>query len=138
MATHEDFARKFEVERSSNRTLGLVFAAFFGIFTLSPLLRHHPPRLWAALVAVVFLGIALAVPNVLEPLNRFWTQLGLIIQRIVHPVVMGIMFYLIFTPAAFLIRLFGQDLLRLKYQLDANSYWICRQPLEPGGMARQF
>ncbi len=138
MSTHEDYARKLEVERSSNRTLGLVFAGFFTFLTLSPLLRHHPPRLWAAAVAALFLGVALTAPGVLEPLNRFWTQVGLLIQRIVHPLVMGIMFYLIFTPAALLLRLFGQDLLRLKYQPDANTYWIRRQQQEPGGMARQF
>lgn len=138
MTTHEDFARQFEVERSSNRTLGWVFAGFFAILTLAPLLRHRPPRLWAAVVAIVFFGIALAAPGILEPLNRFWTLVGLLIQRIVHPLVTGIMFYLIFTPAALLLRLFGQDLLRLKYQPDANTYWIAKQPQEPGGMARQF
>ncbi len=138
MATHEDFALKFEVERSSNRTLGLVFAGFFTVVTLSPMVRHHPPRLWAAAVAIVFLGIALAVPRLLEPLNRFWTLLGTVIQRIVHPLVMGIMFYLIFTPAGLLLRLFGHDLLHLKHEPDADTYWIRRPPPESGGMARQF
>ncbi len=138
MVTHEDYARKFEVERSSNRTLGLVFAAFFAIVTFSPLLRHHPSRLWAAGTSIAFLGIALTVPGVLEPLNRFWTQVGSLIQRIVHPLVMGIMFYLIFTPAAFLLRLFGQDLLHLKYDAGASTYWIPKPPSESGGMARQF
>jgi hypothetical protein len=80
----------------------------------------------------------LAVPRVLEPLNRFWTQLGLLIQRVVHPLVMGIMFYFIFTPAGLLLRLFGHDLLHLKYDAAASTYWIPKPSPESGGMARQF
>ena len=78
------------------------------------------------------------MPRLLGPLNRAWTQLGLLIQRIMHPLVMGIMFYLIFTPAGWLLRLLGNDLLHLKYEPESNTYWISKPPADLGGMARQF
>lgn len=137
-STHEDLTRKFEVEGSSDRTLGLVFAGFFTLVTFWPMVRHHAPRLWAAPVAILFFVVALTMPRLLGPLNRAWTQLGLLIQRIMHPLVMGIMFYLIFTPAGWLLRLLGNDLLHLKYEPESNTYWISKPPADLGGMARQF
>lgn len=115
----------------SNRSLGLVFAAFFVIIGLLPLLKGGGLRLWALVVSGVFLLAALAFPSVLAPLNRLWTRFGLLLHKIVSPIVLGIMFYLVITPTGLLMRVLGKDLLRLKFERRAGSYWIERTPPGP-------
>jgi hypothetical protein len=77
---------------------------------------------------------------VLHPLNHLWTLLGLALHQVVTPIVMGVLFYGIFTPMAALIRLGGKDLLRLRWDLAARTYWIERQPHgpPPETLQRQF
>src|SRR3989304_4242440 len=115
----------------SNRSLGLVLAAFFAIMGLLPLLFGDALRLWALAVGAVFLLAALAFPAVLAPLNRVWTKFGLLLHKVVSPIVLGIMFYLVVTPTGLLMRLFGKDSLRLKLDRQLGSYWIERTPPGP-------
>ncbi|MBI3471788.1 MAG: hypothetical protein HY013_10570 [Candidatus Solibacter usitatus] len=131
VATHEDFSRKEAVKGSSDRSFGLVFTAFFGIYGLWPLWKGGAPRLWSLALSGAFLALALIAPAVLHPLNLLWTKLGLLLARITNPIVTGLMFYVIFTPAALAMRLMGKDLLRLRPDPDADSYWIPRQPPGP-------
>lgn len=122
---------------SSERSFGLVFAGVFAIIGAWPLLRGHEPRLWAFLLAAVFLLAGLFTPKLLRPLNLLWTRLGAILHHIVAPVVMGAVFFLTVVPVAMIIRLFGKDPLRLKL---ANSNWIEREPRgpDPRSMKQQF
>jgi len=137
---HEDFARKQEGRASSDRAFGVVFAAFFVIVALLPLRHHHPMRLWALPLTAMFLLIALLKPTLLSPLNKYWTKLGLLMGRIVSPVVTAILFYLVVTPTALLFRLMGKNPLRLAFEPQAQSYWIVRRPPGPAPetMANQF
>ena len=82
-------------------------------------------------MAAAFLLAALVVPKILAPLNDLWLQLGRLLHRIVNPVVMGILFFVVITPAALLLRLAGKDLLRLKRDPQATSYWVHRTPPGP-------
>ena len=137
---HEAFTADSDIEGSSDRMFGFVFAAFFTLVALWPLTHHKPARFWALPVAAVFLLIAAARPQILSPLNKLWSKLGLLMQKIVNPVVMAILFYLVFTPAGFLMRRMGNDLLHLKYEPQLDTYWISRVPPGPDGasMAHQF
>lgn len=103
------------------------------------MVRHGAPiRLWAAVAAGVMLLLALAAPKVLEPANRLWMKLGLLLGRIVNPIILSLMFFLVFTPIALLLRLFGRDLLRFRGDTQASSYWITRTPVEASTMKNQF
>jgi hypothetical protein len=138
--THEELTRTHEVRGSSNRNFGFVFTAFWLLVALAPLRKHGAVREWALALSAVFLLLSIGRPIWLQPLNRLWTQLGLLLGRIVTPVAMAVLFFVVFTPVAFLVRLLGKDPLRLALNAQAHSYWIERVPPgpEPGSMANQF
>ena len=128
---HESYSRDDKIDGSSNRTFGCVFAAFFGLVGLLPLITGRAPRLWALGVGGIFLLVALLFPSVLAPLNRLWTKLGLLLHRVVSPIALGIMFFLVITPMGLVMRALGKDPLRLRLRPDAESYWIDRCPPGP-------
>ena len=137
---HEDFERKQRVRGSSDRAFGIVFAVFFSLVALSPLRTHHPVRWWACPLAGLFLLIGLLKPVWLRPLNKYWTKIGLLLGRVVSPVIITVLFYGIVTPIALLFRLLGKDPLRLARDPEARSYWIERRPPGPAPetMTNQF
>jgi hypothetical protein len=116
---------------SSDRAFGLVFTAFFAIVAVLPMLRSEPPRPWAFAAAGVLLALALAAPRLLAPLNRLWLKFGDLLHRIVSPIALAILFYGVVTPTGLLMRLFGKDPLRLRFDREAKSYWIAREPPGP-------
>lgn len=129
--THEDFDRQEEIVLGSERIFGFVFAVVFLIVAGWPLLGGGDLVLWALAVAALFLVTALIVPRWLRPLNRLWFIFGLILHKIVSPVVMGLLFYLTVTPTALIMRILGKTPLDLKFDKDADSYWIERDPPGP-------
>ncbi|HIJ83658.1 MAG TPA: hypothetical protein HPQ00_05560 [Magnetococcales bacterium] len=126
------------IQGSSNRTFGLVFAGFFLIVCLFPLVRQAPAHIWALAPAVLFFLLALTRPQLLGPLNRLWTHFGLILHRIMTPLVMSLIFFLTVTPIAILMRLLGKRPLSLEFDPKAESYWISRSPPDPESMKQQF
>jgi len=138
--THESYRPPEAVRRSSNRTFGLVFAAFFFLLAILPRLRGHACHWWAVPCSAVFLLAALLAPKVLSPLNQAWTALGILLHKITNPVILGIFFYLVFAPFGWVLRRMGKDFLRLRPAPEAGSYWILRQPPgpEPASMSKQF
>ena len=140
--THENFSHHGKAhDLPSNRSFGWVFTGFFGLIAIWPLvLNQGELRWWAAGISGIFLVLTLALPDVLEPLNRLWMKLALLLARVVNPVILGLMFFLIFTPVAFVLRLLGKDLLRLKLDQSASSYWLTRTDIGPAGptMKNQF
>ena|SRR5579859_3286755 len=137
---HEDLTREQDVEGSSDRVFGLVFAGVFLVIAGSPLFRGETPRWWALVVTVVFALVALLKPKLLSRLNRLWIMLGTLLGKVVSPIALGILFFGVFTPVGALIRLRGKDPLRLKRDPDADSYWIPREPPgpPPDSMTNQF
>lgn len=129
-----------ESESASNRSFGLVFTIVFAVVGLWPLLDSQPPRLWALIIAGVFLLFAVAIPVLLAPLNRAWARLAELLQRIVSPIVLGFLFFVVVMPIGLLMRLLGRDLLRLKMDPEAETYWIPRSPPgpPPATMNKQF
>ena len=128
---HESYVRHEEVEGSSNRAFGVVFAVVFVAVALVPLLFSHDPHWWALPVAGVFGVLAWLAPSVLTPLNRLWLRFGLLLHRIVSPIVLGIMFFVVITPMGLIMRGVGKDPLRLRRDRSLRTYWIERRPPGP-------
>ena len=140
MKTHERLTGGEPVEGGSERGFGIVFAFVFVAIGLFPLLDDGPPRAWALGVAGAFVVAALVRPAWLAPLNRVWFKLGLLLQRVVNPLVMAVIYFAVVTPTGLVMRALGKDPLRLKYDPDAESYWIHRDPPGPEreSMKNQF
>jgi predicted membrane metal-binding protein len=131
IGTHERLADSEAIKTSSDRSFGLVFAAVFAIIGLWPLISGDGVRLWSLIIAAIFAALALARPTLLAPLNRLWTRFGLLLNRVVSPLVMGLLFFVVITPIALIMRATGKDLLHLKFDRKAKSYWIEREPPGP-------
>jgi hypothetical protein len=138
-STHESFTREEMALPGSDRTFGLVMAA--ALAAVSLLNGWHLGRLWpwTSVAAVLFLLVAWLRPASLHPLNIVWLKLGLVMHRIVNPIVMGLLFYGTIYPTGLVMRMRGRDLLRLKRDPSAASYWIARTPgPAPETMRDQF
>jgi hypothetical protein len=140
MATHEDFSRTHAVKASSNRGFGWVFTALFLIIGVWPMLSDGPLRRWSLIVSGIFLLITLAAPALLRLPNRLWLRFGLLLNRIISPVVLAFLFYIVVTPMGALMRLFGKHTVQLRRNDSDGSYWIKRDPPgpKPDSMSNQF
>ena len=138
--SHEDLSRKQEVEGSSDRSFGLVFAAVFVLIGAWPLWQGAAPRWWALGVAAAFAAVAVLRPGLLAHPNRLWSRLGVLLGMLVSPIALGALFYLAFVPIGLLMRLAGKDPLRLRRDAGSASYWIPRRPPgpPPDSMTNQF
>jgi len=126
-----------KIKMGSERGFGLVFFCFFLIVATLPLLSGETPRLWALAVALIFVVLALVRPAVLTPLNKIWFRFGLLLGKIVTPIVMSLVFFLTVLPTGVIMRLLGKDLLNRKIDRSAPSYWVKRE--DPvGSMRNQF
>ncbi len=137
---HEDLDRDQHVEGSSDRTFGLVFAGLFLLIAGWPLFHGDAIRWWSVGAAAVFALAALVKPALLAGLNRLWIKLGVLLGKVISPIALGILFYGVITPVGAVIRLAGKDTLHLKFDPNANSYWIPREPPGPprDSMTNQF
>ena len=112
-----------DIKVGSNRSFGIVFFVVFLLISLYPLINSENVRLWSLAVSCIFLILGILNSNLLSPLNKIWFKFGILLGRIISPIVMCIIFFLVVTPIAFIMRLLGKDLLNLKYS-DNQSYWI--------------
>jgi Saxitoxin biosynthesis operon protein SxtJ len=139
--SHEDFSRAETTKISSNRSFGFVIGGAFLLIGLLPLLHApHRPRWWAIIIATIFAGFAQLRPDLLGPLNKLWLRFGLLLHKIVSPVILGLLFYTTVLPVGLLMRAFGKDPMRLHKDPTAESYWILREPPGPSpeSMTQQF
>jgi len=130
-SSHEDFSRDEQIVLGSDRSFGLVMAG--ALVVVSALNGWHAGRIWpfTAAFAFAFLIAALVRPSVLNSLNRIWLKIGLLLHRIANPLIMALLFYGTVLPTGLVMRAMGKDLLRLKRDPDADSYWIARVPSGP-------
>lgn len=140
MHTHEDLSRAHQVKGGSDRSFGLVFSIVFCLLGVWPVFHHRPVRIGWLAASLGVLLIAFAKPRLLAPFNRWWTRLGALLNRVINPVVSGILFYLVVTPIGVLMRWSGSDPLRVRLDPRAETYWIRRDPPgpEPPSMIHQF
>ena len=137
---HEDLDKEEEVKVSSDRSFGIVFTLVF-LAVGGWVVSEGQSKGWLFFVsAALFLVVAIARPSILGPLNRAWAKFGLLLGRVINPVVLGVVFFLVVTPIAVVLRLWGKDSLHLKSNPDLKSYWIDRSPAGPkfGSMTKQF
>ena len=130
-SSHEVFSRDEKLVTGSDRSFGLVMAVAFAVVTA--LNAWHAGRLWpwTGGLAVLFLATALLRPRVLNPLNRIWMRFGLLLHKVVNPIIMALLFFGTVWPTGLVMRMMGRDLLRLKREPQAASYWIVRSPPGP-------
>ena len=128
-----------EIELPSNRKFGFFFTF---VFILVAAYFYYSDNLtWAYVVsaaALAFMLVTLIKSDALLPLNKLWMRLGLLLGMIVSPIVLGVIFFGLFTPIAIVMRLSGRDELRLKFAQKA-SHWISRgEPIKSESFKNQF
>ncbi len=112
-----------EIKISSNRSFGIVFFIVFLLIGTYPLLNNDHVRIWSLIISIVFLILGLLNSKILLPLNKIWFKFGILLGKIISPLIMGFIFFVVVTPIGLLMRLFNKDLLSLKLNKN-KSYWI--------------
>ena len=112
--------------KTTNRSFGIVFFIVFLIVSLWPLLNNDQIRYWALFVSILFLLLGIINSKVLTPLNKIWFKFGILLGKIVSPLVLAIIFFLVVTPTGLIMRILGKDLLKLKNNKN-KTYWIKKE-----------
>ena len=112
-----------DIKISSNRSFGIVFFVVFLLIALYPLTYSGEIRIWSAIISLFFLVLGLLNSKILSPLNKLWFKFGIFLGKIISPIILGIIFFLVVTPIGFIMRILGKDVLNLKYNKN-KSYWI--------------
>ena len=123
--------------QSSNKSFGLLFFIVFLIIGLWPLKNGESLNYYFIIASVVFLILGLLNSKLLSPLNKSWIKLGEILGIIIAPIVMALVYFAILTPISIIVRVFGKDLLGLKFLKEKETYWIKRKK-NLGSMKKQF
>ena len=124
-----------DIKRKDNITFGALFFVFFLVIGLYPLKTFGTVRIWALVLSLLFLIITIIRPNLFTFLNRLWIQFGILLGKIISPLVMGLVFFFVVTPIGILIRILKKDVMGLKR--GAHSYWINRED-KAQSMRKQF
>jgi len=124
------------IKVSTNRSFGIVFFLFFFIISIFPLFKDEGIRIWAVIVAIIFLILGLLNSSALSPLNKIWFKFGILLGNFISPIVMGLIFFTVVTPTALIMRALGKDLLNLKNN-NKKSYWIEKSSVK-SKMKNQF
>jgi Saxitoxin biosynthesis operon protein SxtJ len=137
---HEDLRREDRTVGPSDRKFGLTLGSILAVIAVVKVIEHS---VWGAItgvLAAILIGSALVRPALLSTPNHIWLKLGLLLHRIVNPIIMAILFYSTITPIGLLMRALGKDPLRLKLDKAAASYWLARSDERPqsDSMRQQF
>ena len=124
-------------KKSSNKSFGILFFVVFLGVGLWPLTNDNNPNIYLIIISIIFFILGLLNSKLLSPLNSFWIKFGELLGKIIAPVVMAIIYFLILTPISLMVRLFGKDLLGLKFSKQLKTYWMKRKK-ELGSMDKQF
>ena len=125
-----------KIKKSSNKSFGIVFCIVFLLIGIWPLINNETFRWWALIISIIFLILGLSNSKFLTPINNLWFKFGIFLGKIVSPLVMTIIFFLVVTPTAILMKIFKKFLINLKYN-DKNSYWIKKDAIK-SKMKNQF
>ena len=112
-----------DIKISSNRSFGIVFFIVFLLIALYPLSYSGEIRVWSVIISLIFLVLGLLNSKILTTLNKLWFKFGIFLGKIISPLIMGAIFFLVVTPIGLIMRILGKDLLNLKYNTN-RSYWI--------------
>ena len=112
-----------DVKISSNRGFGVVFFVVFLLIALYPVINNEEIRAWSLIVSLIFLVLGLLNSKILNPLNQIWFKFGVLLGRIISPLIMAIIFFFVVTPIGLIMRILGKDILNLRYNTK-KTYWI--------------
>ena len=124
-------------KKSSNKSFGILFFVVFLWLGLWPLTNDKNLNIYLIIISIIFLILGLLNSKLLSPLNLFWIKFGELLGKIIAPIVMAIIYFFILTPISLTVRLFGKDLLSLKFSKEIKTYWIKRKK-DLGSMNKQF
>ena len=124
-------------KKSSNKSFGILFFVVFLGLGLWPLTNDNNPSIYLIIISIIFLILGLLNSKLLSPLNSLWIKFGELLGKIIAPIVMAIIYFFILTPISLIVRLFGKDLLSLKFSKQIKTYWIKRKK-DLGSMNKQF
>ena len=125
-----------EIKISSNRNFGVVFFVVFFLIALYPLTYDEGIRTWSIIISLFFLILGLFNSKILNPLNKLWFKFGIILGKIISPLIMGIIYFLVVTPTGLIMKLLRKDILNLRYNKN-KSYWIKKNE-QKNNMKNQF
>ena len=123
--------------QSSNRSFGLLFFTVFIVVGLWPVTKGETANIYLILISLFFLIFGLINSKILSPFNKAWIKLGEILGLIIAPIIMALVYFIILTPISLIVRMFGKDLLGLKFMKKQDTYWIKRVK-KLGTMKKQF
>ena len=123
-------------KKNSNRSFGILFFVVFLIISLWPLLKGNDLRIWSLIISILFLILGLLKSKFLTPLQRIWIKFGELLGKIISPIVLAIVFFIVVTPIGLFMKVLRKDLLNLKFTKN-KSYWIKRDK-DLGPMKNQF
>jgi energy-coupling factor transporter transmembrane protein EcfT len=123
------------IKRKNNITFGILFFIFFLIVGLYPLISNEPIRIWSVAASLVFLIITIIKPNLFTFLNKLWIKFGILLGKIISPIVMGLVFFFVVTPIGVFVKVLKKDVMGLNR--GASSYWITRED-KIQSMKKQF
>ena len=112
-----------DIKVGSNKSFGIVFFVVFLLISLYPLINNESIRIWSLVISLIFLILGILNSKLLSPFNKLWFKFGIFLGKIISPIIMGIIFFLVVTPIGLIMRLLGKDVLNLRYK-DVKSYWI--------------
>ena len=113
------------IKRKDNITFGILFFILFLIIGLYPLKSEGLIRIWSVVLSLIFLIITIIRPNLFTFINKLWIKFGILLGKIISPIVMGLVFFFVVTPIGILVRIFKKDVMGLKR--GTNTYWINRE-----------
>jgi hypothetical protein len=123
------------INKKNNITFGILFFIFFLIIGLYPLISNEPIRIWSIILSSVFLIITTINPNLFALLNKLWIKFGILLGKIISPIIMGLVFFFVVTPTGIFVKILKKDVMGLKR--EAPSYWITRED-KVQSMKKQF
>jgi len=125
-----------DINMKNNITFGILFFIFFLIIGLYPLISNEPIRIWSITLSLVFLIITIINPNLFALLNKLWIKFGILLGKIISPIIMGLVFFFLVTPTGIFVKIFKKkDVMGLKR--EGSSYWITRED-KVQSMKKQF
>ena len=111
------------IKIGSNRSFGVVFFIVFLLIALYPVIDNEEIRVWSLIVSLIFLVLGLLNSKILNPFNQIWFKFGVLLGRIISPLIMAIIFFFVVTPIGLIMRTLGKDILNLRYNTK-KTYWI--------------
>ena len=124
-------------EKVNNRSFGILFFIVFLIIGFYPMYNSDSPNKFFLILSLPFLILGILNSKILTPFNRAWIKLGEILGLIIAPLIMALVYFIFLTPISLIVRIFGKDLLNIKFNKKLETYWINRKK-NLGSMKKQF